>query len=151
MKHTALSPIFAIANSFATAATLFIIVVIALSGCGNKKPAEPDVEATGQQWVSRARMYMAQGQWTAARAMIDSLRTHTPTALNAREDGIIVLDSIELMAARQVADSLQDNPLLRSTDIFLQDSASTMLDRAQTKVKFYEKKIAYDLQHKQRH
>lgn len=127
------------------------LTIVAPTGCRKQKAAGPDAEAMGRLWVSKARMCMAQGQWEQARIMIDSLRTHTPTALNAREDGIIVLDSIELLSARQSADSLQSSPLLKSADMIVRDSISTQLDRAEAKVRFYEKKIAYDLQHKQQH
>lgn len=127
------------------------MTAITLVSCGNKKTETPDVESMGQLWVSKARFAMQKGDWTTARTMIDSLRTQTPTAFNAREDGILLLDSIELLAAKQIVDSLQRNPLLRSTDIFVQDSLSTELDRAQAKVHFFEKKIAVDQQRKQQH
>lgn len=148
-KRIQMSPLrrlFSLFICFSVALTL-----ISLTGCSENKTAEPDVESMGQQWLGRARIAMAQGQWQQARAMIDSLRIKTPTALNAREDGILVLDSIELFSARQSADSLQNNPLLRSADMIIRDSVSTLLDRAEAKVRFYEKKITFDLQHKQKH
>lgn len=137
MKHTAILLLFATATI--------------LLGCTKKEAAPTDAEALGREWVNRARSYMQAGQWEQARAMIDSLRERTPAALNAREDGILVLDSIELLNARQQEDSLRANPLLNSSDMILQDSAQTLLDRAATKVRFYEEKISYDLQHKQVH
>ena len=66
-----------------------------------------DPEAEGQQMLVEARTAYAEGRYAAARDTIMSLRQRFPKALDARRQAILLLDSVELMDARQQGDSLK--------------------------------------------
>ena len=59
----------------------------------------------GQQMLSEARQLYADGNYSAARDTILSLRKRFPTALDARRQAILLMDSIELQLAE--GDSLK--------------------------------------------
>ena len=80
--------------------SLFLLLV--LVSCSGR---QPDPEQQGQQMLTEARTLYAQGNYAAARDSILSLRQHHPTALKARRQAILLLDSVELQLAQ--GDSLK--------------------------------------------
>lgn len=83
--------------------TIFrILLLLALVSCGG---SQPDPEQQGQQMLTEVRTLYAQGNYSAARDSIMSLRQHYPTALKARRQAILLLDSVELQLAQ--GDSLK--------------------------------------------
>ncbi len=104
---------------------LFPLVVIAVFvACGGNSP-----EAEGAQMLKEARQALSVKQYNAARDTILSLRKRFPTAIEARKQAILLLDSVEMMAA---ADSLQTA-----------DSAEW--ERLDIKMKFFQRKLQEDL------
>lgn len=89
----------------------------------------PSEEEIGAEMVSRARVLMRHQQYDAARDTIFSLRQNHPTAIEARKEAILLLDSVELLAA---IDSLAAGPAA-------EDSARLVL-----KCEFYTRKIDFD-------
>ncbi len=79
-----------------------LCLLLALVSCGNH---QPDPEQQGQQMLTEARACYAQGNYAAARDSIMSLRKNHPTALEARRQAILLLDSVELQLAE--GDSLK--------------------------------------------
>ena len=77
-------------------------MLLALVSCGGN---QPDPEQQGQQMLTEARICYAQGNYAAARDSIMSLRKNHPTALEARRQAILLLDSVELQLAE--GDSLK--------------------------------------------
>ena len=72
------------------------------------------------------------------------MRKDFPMALNAREEGILLLDSVNLAEARkqlEVWQAKMDEPGLSRVS---QDTLNFNLDEAQQKVRFFEKKIEHD-------
>lgn len=86
-------------------------------------------ELRANRYLQIARQEMNDSDFEAARATIDEMRDSCYLALDAREKAILLLDSIDLMAAR--AD--KTNP-----------------DR-ETRIKFYQKKLEYDLEAPKQH
>ena len=128
-------------------ANTFIAVLtcaLALTSCGNDKKTTVDIEQQGQQWLSRAREALADSNIVKARAAIDSLRTRCAEAFDAREQGIMLLDSIELAEARRELIVAEKSAARPNLDIYARDSADVNLDRARTKVRFYERKLLHD-------
>lgn len=125
------------------------VLAVALASCGS--PAEPDYEAQGQQWLALARQSFRTADYEAAHMHIDSLRTHCALALNAREEAILLLDSVNLAEARQQLAEAERAASQTGLDYIARDSVDTNLDRAQTKVRFYEKKIENDIRNKKQH
>lgn len=58
-----------------------------------------DPEEQGRQMLCEARAAYTQGDYTAARDTILSLRQRFPKALDARRQAILLLDSVELKLA----------------------------------------------------
>lgn len=76
-----------------------LLGVFSLTACMGR-----GVEDEADDMLVMARMALRHGHYAEARDTILSLRHRFPTALNARRQGILLLDSIELQAA---TDSLQ--------------------------------------------
>ena len=129
---------------------LVSIALLMLSGCGSK-PSTPDYEQQGQRWLALARASLRDADYSLARVYIDSLRARCAMALNAREDAIILLDSIDLAEAREQLGEAEYMAKQTGLDYIARDSFDTRLDRARAKVHFFEEKIQYDKQHKARH
>lgn len=113
-----------------------------LCSCGRK---EPDPEIGAQHILSSARILMAQKNYLAAKDSILEMRKKFPKAFNARTEGIIVMDSIELLQAQ---DSLAIiDSLLRTEKAYL----NTMPKRTErgTNLEFYKQrtKVFYIEQH----
>ncbi len=79
--------------------------------------------------LGQARQALTAKQYNAARDTIMSLRKRFPTAIEARKQAILLLDSVEMMAAQ---DSLQ-----------AADSAEW--ERLDIKMKFFQRKLQEDL------
>ena len=78
--------------------------------------------------------------YTTAVALIDSIRNAFPLALNAREEGILLKDSVLLEQAREE---------LRNAKDIAGDSID--MEELQMKVTFYERKLQHDIEQKQAH
>ena len=116
------------------------ILLVSAAGCKDKN----DVEAAGQTCLSDARVALSINDFKKAKSCIDRLRKEFPLALNAREEGILLLDSIDLAEARiQLEESKRqaNRPNLSNIE---RDTLGINLDRAQQKVKFFLKKLEHD-------
>lgn len=108
-----------IKHTLATALTLLLVM---LSACASNEKRE------AQQMLQQARSALRHRLYSEARDSILSLRKKHPTAINARKQGILLLDSIELQAA---ADSLTK-------------AEGNEWERLDVKRKFYERKLQED-------
>lgn len=130
---------------------ILVIFAAALVSCGQRQAAAPDPEVEGQAWLGKARTALRDSDFAAARRAIDSLRSQCAEALNAREQGILLLDSIELAEARlQLADA-QKAASQQGLDIYARDSVDTHLDRMKAKVQFFERKLQHDCENAKKH
>lgn len=101
---------------------LTIGAVLCACSSGNK------AEKKGAHSLMMARQHLAEKQYNAARDSILSLRQNNPTALKARAAAILLLDSIEMMAAKDSA----------------QWTEGEDLERLQVKAQFFERKLIED-------
>ena len=108
-----------IKHTLAAALTLLLVM---LSACASNEEHE------AQQMLQQARSALRHRLYSEARDRILSLRKKHPTAINARKQGILLLDSIELQAA---ADSLTK-------------AEGNEWERLDVKRKFYERKLQED-------
>ena len=108
-----------IKHPLAAALTLLLVM---LSACASNEERE------AQQMLQQARSALRHRLYSEARDSILSLRKKHPTAINARKQGILLLDSIELQAA---ADSLTK-------------AEGNEWERLDVKRKFYERKLQED-------
>ncbi|MBP3775084.1 MAG: hypothetical protein ILA34_07020 [Bacteroidaceae bacterium] len=130
----------------------FILVPVAalvalLCNC-TSRPSDTDAE--GYVCLSNARKALAAHDFALAKAWVDSLRTQYPTALNAREDAILFLDSVGLAEAHVEVAALEE--ALQQPDLTRigKDTLDFNYDEAKQKVRFFEKKLEHDkANHKQ--
>ena len=108
-----------IKHTLSAALTLLLVM---LSACASNEERE------AQQMLQQARSALRHRLYSEARDSILSLRKKHPTAINARKQGILLLDSIELQAA---ADSLTK-------------AEGNEWERLDVKRKFYERKLQED-------
>ena len=80
-------------------------------------------EALARPLLAEARRQLVVGDFSGARATVTALRKRYPYALSCRKAGILLMDSIELAAARH----------------------DTLHDDAGMRVRFYMKKLQHDL------
>jgi len=138
------------------AAVAAIICIIAAglginTSCSSGEPSAEEIEERGQMWLRKARIALADGDFGLARIFVDSLRERTPMALNAREEGIVLLDSIELAEAIDELHRAKFIANQSGLDYIAKDSLDTKLDRVMMKVKFFEKKIRHDQANMKQH
>ena len=105
-----------------TLAAALTFLLVMLSACASNEERE------AQQMLQQARSALRHRLYSEARDSILSLRKNHPTAINARKQGILLLDSIELQAA---ADSLTK-------------AEGNEWERLDVKRKFYERKLQED-------
>ena len=105
-----------------TLAAALTLLLVMLSACASNEERE------AQQMLQQARSALRHRLYSEARDSILSLRKKHPTAINARKQGILLLDSIELQAA---ADSLTK-------------AEGNEWERLDVKRKFYERKLQED-------
>lgn len=106
-------------------------------------------ESAGQEALARARQQLATQHYDSARATIRTMRRAHPHALTAREDGILLMDSIDLAATRTAIDQLERSP--HSPDVpnaHSRRQGSTALPELYRRLRFYERKLQHD--HRQR-
>lgn len=103
---------------------ILLLALIALSACNRQS----DIDRAAFSMLGDARFALRYQHYSEARDSIFSLRRRYPTAIEARRQAILLLDSIELMAAR---DSLQH-------------AEGPEWERLHVKAQFYERKLQED-------
>ena len=106
-------------------------------------------EIAGQQALMRARDQLEAHDYEGARATLRAMRRAHPLALTARENGILLMDSIDLAATRAA---------IRQTESTVASTASGFprrlpseahqLPELHRRLRFYERKLQHD--HRQR-
>jgi len=102
--------------------SLFFLILF-VAGCGGS-----DVDKAAFRMLGDARFALRHGHYDEARDTIFSMRRQYPTAIEARKQGILLLDSIELTAAK---DSLQH-------------AQGQEWERLHVKAQFFERKLQED-------
>lgn len=140
--------------------TYIIICILFFSSMGiacnshkGKSSAEPSekrsmMEKNGQQMLLDARQALLEGNYNAARKAIKDLRENFPLALNAREEAILLSDSIELLESQQQLKTVDSLITIEKGDsLQLQNQYEELCQ----KVKFYLRKLQYDKDNQQKH
>lgn len=133
---------------------LLLIIVSFMFGCQNKSTNNVLPESSGQQskkrqqqeiegqvYLTKARNLMMQKEYAVAAAQIDSLRKHCRLAFTAREEGILLLDSINLFETEDELVELDERMKVEK------DSVEILKERFEelfTKAEFYRRKMEYD-------
>lgn len=132
----------------------FAFMAMACNSHKGESSAEPSekrsmMEKNGRKMLLDARQALEKGNYNAARKAIKDLRENFPLALNAREEAILLADSIELFEARQQLEEV--DKFIIQERMEKKDSLQAEYDELCQKVKFYLRKLQYDQKNKQLH
>lgn len=105
--------------------TISLCAILGISAC--QQPASPETEA--RTMLQKSRALLQDGNYNAARDTILSMRRKYPTAVQTRKSGILLLDSIEMFAAKDSCGS----------------ATGEEWKRLSLKAQFYERKLQEDL------
>ena len=102
------------------------VIAIICASCASS-PTTPETAASAM--LKKSRLHLQDGRYDAARDSILSMREKYPTALESRAQGILLLDSIEMLAAR---DSMES-------------ATGEEWKRLSIKAQFFERKLQEDM------
>lgn len=115
---------------------LLLSALLTFSGCFRERSEAYD-------YLDKARNAMALRRYDVARDTIFSMRRRFPEAIDARRQGILVLDSIELQAATDSLNALRRVPQGMSAEE--ERAHNEEFKRLDMKVKFFQRKLSEDL------
>ncbi len=139
---------------------LAFLFTLCVTSCTLFESDQQRQERLGAETLVAARQALANGNYDEARDSIMSLRKNTPLAFEARKQAILLLDSIELLAARDSLEALP--PSVRqlhittpTTDDAIQIAKGNLplvdeYERLLVKVQFFERKLLEDQGHHSR-
>jgi len=104
-------------------------------------------EAQGQTLLNKSRAQLTAKKYDEAEKMIEKLRKNYPLALTAREEAILLLDSIHL--ARSSSELMLMD--VESKKVANVDSLRRELEDVVMQKKFYMRKLEYDKTRTKRH
>lgn len=126
----------------------FLIIATLLTACGQQKDEHDDwsearrqMESRGQTLLSQARTALGRQDFAASRSIIRTLREECDLAFEAREQGILLMDSIDLQEALQGMVAIDSLIQVRPETA---DSLSQTLEEYNQKIKFYRRKLQHD-------
>lgn len=130
---------------------LLLFLLLALTACKKQddktahySEVRAEMEVRGAESISKARSLLAQGNYTAARDTILQMRVSYPMALSAREEGILLMDSIDLGEAQTLLANIDAQLHAAEAAGALRDSLQQEYDELHQKVKFFQRKLRYD-------
>ena len=124
-----------------------VLLCVAVS-CGKKQ----DVDQQAASCLRDSRMALSAGDYVKAKSYIDTLRLKYPTALNAREEGILLLDSINIKESKKELEEMEKKISgIENPTPVQKDTLDFYYDEAKEKVRFFERKLQHDLQNKESH
>lgn len=134
--------------------TLALLLAL-LTSCGGQNKASDDAaashddwsearqqkEARGQELLAASRRALAAKDFAAAREQIMTLRRDCDIAFEARNEGILLLDSIDL---QQALDGMVAADSLQQTSSAPADSTRAVIEEYAQRIKFYRRKLEHD-------
>lgn len=115
---------------------LLLAALLTLSACFRERSEAYD-------YLDKARNAMALRRYDVARDTIFAMRRRFPEAIDARRQGILVLDSVELQAATDSLNALRKVPQGMTADE--ERAHNEEFKRLDMKVKFFQRKLSEDL------
>ena len=126
-----------------------LVLLVVLFSCQSKDKNEgyskirQEQEPLGAQCLDKARTYLASQDFDAAIKEVLSVSKLYPHAISAREQGILLLDSIQLLQSKKELETfVADHPNDSVTDA----RYSSQFEDLCNKVTFYTKKLEHDRQ-----
>lgn len=135
-------------NQLMKRTVLLLLCAVLFAACGSK--SNPEEEAN--RFLDMSRASFLAGDYDMAKACIDSMRAKFPRALNAREAGIILLDSINIAQSKAELQAMEEEmSRIVNPDKIAKDTLDFYHDEAVQKVRFFERKLQHDIQNKKSH
>ena len=97
------------------------------------------MEMEAQLYLNKARVALQQMKGAEAKKTIEVMRKKCYLAITARKEGILLMDSVDLLMARQELQRLDSVMQRQNTDNIKAD-----FEDACKKVQFYERKLQFD-------
>lgn len=132
------------------------LLALSLTACQSSAPQQSEArqkdEAKAVEVLQAARTALQQKDYDKARLQLRSLRKVSPLALNGREAGILLMDSVEMASTAdqlRVADSLvQAQTQERGAP---SSQAKARFDELCQQAKFYHRKLQHDIEQRKHH
>ena len=116
-----------------------LLILLLLVGCKDARQEARDTQAAqGSVLLSEARSLCQTGRYDAARDTIQSLRRTCPLAIEARKQAILLMDSVEMLAAQDRLATLPER-----MDTALAGYAAEY-ERLSLKAQFFQRKLEHD-------
>lgn len=135
----------------------FFGAVLLLAACQSKDSQVSErrrqAEEQARGFLVEARAHLQQHDFARARQRIYDMRDSCRYALEAREEGIVLLDSVELLTAQHHLQEV-DGRLLAAQERGATAEAEQLqqqFDEICRQVKFYQRKLQYDKQQRRPH
>lgn len=129
-------------------AILFFILLFVF-GCQSKYPKaslrRQNDEAKAEMYLKEARAALIVGDVEAAEMQIQTLRDSCRYALEAREQALLLMDSIDLFAAGKELQKM-DSLIRRTRPQAIPQEQKDKYNDLFRKVKFYQRKLQHDKQ-----
>lgn len=104
--------------------------------------ARTKMEQKGQAYLMLSRQALSEKNFTTAREKVNLLRKECELALSAREEGILLMDSINLFEAEeQFRTACEDSTAASARESIIED--------LQQKICFYQRKLEHDKKSKE--
>lgn len=103
--------------------------------------ARTKMEQKGQTYLMLSRQALSEKNFTTAREKVDLLRKECELALSAREEGILLMDSINLFEAEEQFRTACEDSTAASAREYIED--------LQQKICFYQRKLEHDKKSKE--
>ena len=103
--------------------------------------ARTKMEQKGQAYLMLSRQALSEKNFTTAREKVNLLRKECELALSAREEGILLMDSINLFEAEEQFRTACEDSTTASAREFIED--------LQQKICFYQRKLEHDKKSKE--
>lgn len=120
---------------------LLAVLVLTVVACTESPESKREkAEINGRDLINQARSAYTHGEFEVAIELIDSIRNAYPLAMEAREQGILLKDSVYLEQTREELKKIVE-----------QGDSDSQLEELQNKIKFYLRKLEHDKEHRRTH
>lgn len=129
-------------NNFLIQRVVILISIAVVAACESPREKElrEDILA-GEALIEEARKAFRAGEYGESIELIDSLRRAYPRAMNAREEGILLKDSVELAKAELELKSLEANGCMDAE----------LWEETRRRLQFFVRKLQYDKERREVH
>lgn len=129
-------------NNFLILKVVVLILIAVVAACESPRDKELREEIlAGEALIEEARKAYRAGEFEVSIELIDSVRKVYPRAMNAREEGILLKDSVELAKAELDLKSLETNGC---TD-------AELWEETKRRLQFFVRKLQYDKERREVH